>query len=221
MPAGAAASTCTGRSSATTPSKACTSSIPSASRRRAGRLRVSPLCVVDHRVGRRSDADGGYPCPAASTRARTLRLPQPRRSWTTSPPGRRRSPALCRPEIGRAPTRGRGRCRTSAAKSACACTTRTPTFPAASITPPIFAFSSAGAPSGCAGGARHHDLAASSGIVFAVRSMQIDFLGPARIDDLLSVETHAAIGGAHRWSFGSESFSTARRSSPQPCWSLR
>ena len=34
-------------------------------------------------------------------------------------------------------------------------------------------------------GMTHQDLAATSGIVFAVRSMQIDFLGPARIDDLL------------------------------------
>jgi acyl-CoA thioester hydrolase len=42
-------------------------------------------------------------------------------------------------------------------------------------------------------GMTHQELAASSGIVFAVRSMQIDFLGPARIDDLLTVETHAAM----------------------------
>ncbi len=41
-------------------------------------------------------------------------------------------------------------------------------------------------------GLTHQDLAASSGIVFAVRSMQIDFLAPARIDDLLRVETSAA-----------------------------
>ncbi len=41
-------------------------------------------------------------------------------------------------------------------------------------------------------GMTHHELAATTGIVFAVRSMQIDFLAPARIDDLLSVETHAA-----------------------------
>jgi acyl-CoA thioester hydrolase len=40
-------------------------------------------------------------------------------------------------------------------------------------------------------GFSHLDLAASSGIVFAVRSMQIDFLAPARIDDLLRVETSA------------------------------
>jgi acyl-CoA thioester hydrolase len=40
-------------------------------------------------------------------------------------------------------------------------------------------------------GLTHQDLAASSGIVFAVRSMQIDFLAPARIDDLLCVETSA------------------------------
>jgi acyl-CoA thioester hydrolase len=41
-------------------------------------------------------------------------------------------------------------------------------------------------------GMTHQDLAATSGIAFAVRSMQIDFLGRARIDDLLSVETRAA-----------------------------
>ena len=41
-------------------------------------------------------------------------------------------------------------------------------------------------------GFSHQDLAANSGIVFAVRSMQIDFLAPARIDDLLCVETRAA-----------------------------
>ena len=40
-------------------------------------------------------------------------------------------------------------------------------------------------------GFSHLDLAASTGIVFAVRSMQIDFLAPARIDDLLRVETSA------------------------------
>jgi acyl-CoA thioester hydrolase len=42
-------------------------------------------------------------------------------------------------------------------------------------------------------GLTHQYLAATSGIAFAVRSMQIDFLGPARIDDLLSVETRAAM----------------------------
>jgi len=42
-------------------------------------------------------------------------------------------------------------------------------------------------------GLTHQDLAASTGIAFAVRSMAIDFLGPAQIDDLLSVETHAAM----------------------------
>ena len=38
-------------------------------------------------------------------------------------------------------------------------------------------------------GMTHQELAASEGIVFAVRSMQVDFLAPARIDDLLRVET--------------------------------
>lgn len=41
-------------------------------------------------------------------------------------------------------------------------------------------------------GLTHQDLAANAGIAFAVRSMQIDFLAPARIDDLLCVESRAA-----------------------------
>ena len=38
----------------------------------------------------------------------------------------------------------------------------------------------------------HRDLAESSGLMFAVRSLKIEFLGPARMDDLLIVETSAA-----------------------------
>ena len=46
-------------------------------------------------------------------------------------------------------------------------------------------------------GMTHQDLAATSGIAFAVRSMAIDFLGAARIDDLLTVETSvSAVRGA-------------------------
>jgi len=41
-------------------------------------------------------------------------------------------------------------------------------------------------------GLTHQDLASDAGIVFVVRSMQIDFLASARIDDLLIVETSAA-----------------------------
>ncbi len=41
-------------------------------------------------------------------------------------------------------------------------------------------------------GFTHQDFAESSGIVFAVRSLQIGYLAPARIDDLLRVETEAA-----------------------------
>ena len=41
-------------------------------------------------------------------------------------------------------------------------------------------------------GMTHQELAANSDIVFAVRSMQIDFLGPARIDDLVRVETNVS-----------------------------
>jgi acyl-CoA thioester hydrolase len=38
-------------------------------------------------------------------------------------------------------------------------------------------------------GLGHRDLAESSGVVFAVRSLQIEFLAPAVMDDLLEVET--------------------------------
>lgn len=35
----------------------------------------------------------------------------------------------------------------------------------------------------------HHSELAAEGLAFAVRSMQIDFIAPAHIDDLLTVET--------------------------------
>ena len=38
-------------------------------------------------------------------------------------------------------------------------------------------------------GFEHRELETSSGIVFAVRSLQIDYFAPALMDDLLSVET--------------------------------
>src|SRR5271156_6578719 len=38
-------------------------------------------------------------------------------------------------------------------------------------------------------GFAHRDLAENSGVVFAVRSLQIEFLAPAMMDDLLEVET--------------------------------
>jgi acyl-CoA thioester hydrolase len=41
-------------------------------------------------------------------------------------------------------------------------------------------------------GFAHRDLAESSGVMFAVRSLQIDYLMPAMMDDLLEVETRAA-----------------------------
>ena len=41
-------------------------------------------------------------------------------------------------------------------------------------------------------GFAHQDLAESSGVVFVVRSLQIEFLAPAMMDDLLVVETSAA-----------------------------
>src|SRR5579871_6115013 len=46
-------------------------------------------------------------------------------------------------------------------------------------------------------GLTHRELATSSGIVLVVRSMQIDFIAAARIDDLLAVETGvSAVRGA-------------------------
>jgi acyl-CoA thioester hydrolase len=41
-------------------------------------------------------------------------------------------------------------------------------------------------------GFTHRDLAESSGLAFAVRSLQIEYLAPAMMDDLLVVETSAA-----------------------------
>ena len=41
-------------------------------------------------------------------------------------------------------------------------------------------------------GFTHLDLAKSPGVVFAVRSLQIEYLAPAMMDDLLVVETSAA-----------------------------
>jgi acyl-CoA thioester hydrolase len=46
-------------------------------------------------------------------------------------------------------------------------------------------------------GFTHLDLAESSGVVFAVRSLQVEYLAPAMMDDLLVVETStAAVRGA-------------------------
>ena len=41
-------------------------------------------------------------------------------------------------------------------------------------------------------GFTQRDLAQASGVIFAVRSMHIDYLSPALMDDLLEVETAAA-----------------------------
>ena len=43
----------------------------------------------------------------------------------------------------------------------------------------------------------HRDVAGSTGVVFAVRSLRIEYLAPALMDDLLDVETRASkVGGA-------------------------
>lgn len=44
-------------------------------------------------------------------------------------------------------------------------------------------------------------LAAEEGIVFAIRRMQVDWLLPARLDDLLDVSVHSVTAGAARLSF--------------------
>jgi acyl-CoA thioester hydrolase len=41
-------------------------------------------------------------------------------------------------------------------------------------------------------GIGHREIAGSTGIVFAVRSLQIEYLAPALMDDLLEVETQAS-----------------------------
>lgn len=41
------------------------------------------------------------------------------------------------------------------------------------------------------------EIAANSGIAFVVRSLQLDYLKPARLDDLLDIDLHVAkLGGA-------------------------
>ena len=46
-------------------------------------------------------------------------------------------------------------------------------------------------------GFTHRDLAESSGLAFAVRSLQVEYLAPAMMDDLLEVETSViAVRGA-------------------------
>jgi YbgC/YbaW family acyl-CoA thioester hydrolase len=65
--------------------------------------------------------------------------------------------------------------------------TKTPIFRAMFITPPISNSSSGRAPNSCVG--IHHSELAGQGIAFAVRSMSIDFIAPAHIDDMLSVIT--------------------------------
>jgi acyl-CoA thioester hydrolase len=41
-------------------------------------------------------------------------------------------------------------------------------------------------------GFSHREIASNYGIIFAVRRMQIEFLGPAQMDDLLRVETEVS-----------------------------
>jgi YbgC/YbaW family acyl-CoA thioester hydrolase len=66
--------------------------------------------------------------------------------------------------------------------------TRTPIFPASSITPIICASWSADAPIICASLFEEAQQEAP-GFAFVVRSMQVEFLKPARMDDVLEVTT--------------------------------
>jgi acyl-CoA thioester hydrolase len=65
-------------------------------------------------------------------------------------------------------------------------------------------------------GYEHGALAGEQGVVFAVRSLSIDYLAPAVIDDLLRVETRAAtvrgaaIDFAQTVSRGEQTLATAR-----------
>ncbi len=53
-------------------------------------------------------------------------------------------------------------------------------------------------------GFAHRELAETSGVAFAVRSMQIEFLAPALMDDLLRVETSIAKAGGASIDFRQE-----------------
>ena len=78
-------------------------------------------------------------------------------------------------------------------RSGFASTMKTPTFPAASITLPICASLNAAARNGCAGeDSRIGILPKAQASLFAVRSLQVEYLAPAMMDDLLVVETSAA-----------------------------
>ena len=50
-------------------------------------------------------------------------------------------------------------------------------------------------------GFAHQDLAETSGVLFVVRSLQIEFLAPALMDDLLDAETTAGLSAAPRSRF--------------------
>src|ERR1700722_6105830 len=78
-------------------------------------------------------------------------------------------------------------------------------------------------------GFTHPDLAESSGLAFAVRSLQVEYLAPAMMDDLLEVETSAgAVRGAsitfhHRVVRGEKALVTASVLAPfirndRPAW---
>src|SRR5580692_3944103 len=76
--------------------------------------------------------------------------------------------------------------------SRCASTMKTPISPASSTTPAICASWSAGAPITCARSARalfEETAKEAPGFAFVVRSMNIEFLKPARMDDVLEVLT--------------------------------
>ena len=61
-------------------------------------------------------------------------------------------------------------------------------------------------------GFAHGDLAETSGVVFVVRSLQIEFLAPAMMDDLLIVETNVAAVGEPRSRFSNARCAATRNS---------
>ena len=101
-----------------------------------------------------------------------------------------------------------------------ACTMKTPTFPAASITPPICASSSAGAPSGCARAGSGTASWRSLRRRLRGALVQIEYLAAALMDDLLrEFETSVSARPAEpRSSSGSGSCAATTNWSRPRCW---
>ena len=50
-------------------------------------------------------------------------------------------------------------------------------------------------------GVHQSELSRDAGVVFAIRSMNIDWLAPARLDDLINVSVHSVNAGASKLTF--------------------